>query len=61
MDVYLDGVLKKRVSLYRSTSLAQVVVYSAGFAVAGPHTLKVVVVGTSGHPRVDLDAFVVMQ
>ena len=56
--VYVDGVLFKTVSLYSSSYLAKPVVYSVKWGGNGTHTIKIVVVGTAGHPRVDLDAFV---
>ena len=55
--VYLDGVYQKTISLYASTATAKPIVYAARWASVGTHTLKVVVIGTPGHPRVDVDAF----
>jgi hypothetical protein len=60
-QVLLDGVLVKTVSLHRSSRLARQVVFSARWAAAGPHTIEVVVLGTAGHPRVDIDTFVVVR
>jgi hypothetical protein len=57
-QVYVDGVLQATVSLYSTTSTAKAQVYAFNWAVSGTHTLRVVVVGTAGHPRVDVDAFV---
>jgi hypothetical protein len=31
--------------------------YQQSFAAVGTHTIRIVVVGTAGRPRVDLDAF----
>jgi hypothetical protein len=56
--VYVDGVLKATVSLYSTTSTARAQVYAFNWATSGAHTLRIVVVGTAGHPRVDVDAFV---
>ena len=58
--VYVDGVLAKTVDFYRSTAVHRQVVFTRSWATAGPHTLKVVVLGTTGRPRVDVDAFVVV-
>jgi len=55
--VYLDGVYKATVSLWRSSSSARVVVWSGAWTSSGPHTVTIRVVGTGGHPRVDVDAF----
>jgi GH25 family lysozyme M1 (1,4-beta-N-acetylmuramidase) len=56
--VYIDGVYTATVSLYKSTSVSRSLVYAKGWATNGTHTIKIVVVGTAGHPRVDIDAFV---
>ena len=61
VKVYLDGVLKATVSLYRASSQYRVVVWQQAFAASGKHTVKLVVVGTAGRPRVDVDAFVVVK
>ena len=57
-SVYLDGVFYATVSLYASTSIAKQIAYAAAWGSSGVHTIKVVVAGTAGHPRVDVDAFV---
>jgi len=56
--VYQDGVLKAIVSLYSKTKTGPTVVWANWFAVAKAHTIRIVVVGTAGHPRVDVDGFV---
>ena len=56
-SVYVDGVLKATVSLYAATKAARPVVYAFNWSANGTHTIKVVVAGTAGHPRVDVDAF----
>jgi hypothetical protein len=55
--IYIDGKLATTVSLYRSTRTYRYVAFQRAWSSSGKHTIKVVVVGTSGHPRVDLDAF----
>jgi hypothetical protein len=55
--VYQDGILKATVSLYAKANTGPEVVWSNWFTAIGPHTIKVVVVGTAGHPRVDVDGF----
>ena len=57
--VYLDGVLTK-VDLYAASSSTGRMVFTATGLVAGPHTLRIVVNGTPGRPRVDVDGFVVL-
>ena len=53
--VYLDGVAQKTVNLYSSTVHARQIVWKQGWSFQSGHTIKVVVTGTAGHPRVDLD------
>ena len=56
--VYLDGTYVKTVDLYAATTQARAVLASYVWPTSGTHTMKVVVVGTSGRPSVDVDAFV---
>jgi hypothetical protein len=56
--VYVDGVLAVTVNLHASTYQAGRTVWAVNFATAGTHTIKIVNLGTSGHPRIDVDAFV---
>ncbi len=56
--VYVDGVYKATVSLYSSTVALRRIAWTFNWPTQGRHTIKVVVVGTAGHPRVDVDAFV---
>jgi hypothetical protein len=58
--VYLDGVLKAKVDLYSATTSARRIAFVASGISADPHTLKIIVSGTSGRPRVDIDGFVVL-
>jgi len=55
--VYVDGVLKATIDLYAASYQYRYVAYAVGWSSVATHTIKVVVVGTAGHPRVDLDAF----
>lgn len=59
--VYIDGSWITDVSLYRSTTLNKAIVYSIRWPSSGVHTVKLVVLGTAGHPRVDLDAFILTR
>jgi hypothetical protein len=59
--VYVDGVYKATVSTYSTTWRFRQLVYQFNWSSAGTHKVKIVVSGTSGHPRVDLDAFVVLR
>jgi hypothetical protein len=57
-QIYLDGVYYATVSTYASTYTTKVVAYAANWGANGTHTIKVVNLATSGHPRIDVDAFV---
>ena len=59
-EVYIDGALATTVDFYRSSAAHRQVVFTRSWATTGPHLFKVVVLGTSGRPRVDVDAFVVV-
>ena len=50
--------LKTTVNLYSATYYAKQIVYAASWGSNGSHTIKIVCLGTSGHPRVDVDALV---
>ena len=56
--VYLDGVYYATVNLYSPSYYSTPIVYAAHWGINGTHTIKVVNLGTAGHPRVDVDAFV---
>jgi hypothetical protein len=59
--VYVDGVLKATVSSAASPTIYRRMLFQFAWATAGTHSVKVVVSGTAGHPRVDVDAFVALQ
>ena len=59
--VYVDGVYKGTISTYSATTRYRQVVYQFSWATPGTHKIKIVVSGTAHHPRVDLDAFVVLR
>ena len=61
VKVYINGVYQGTVDLYRSTSLYRAVAWQKTWSSSSTRTIKLVVVGTSGRPRVDLDAFVVLK
>jgi hypothetical protein len=59
--IWLDGVLQDGVhDMYAATTTWRAVWFRHQFADAGPHTVTVEVVGTSGRPRVDVDAALVL-
>ncbi len=59
--VYVDGVLAATVDFRRSTAAHRRIVFTRSWATARPHSIRVVVLGTSGRPRVDIDAFVIVR
>ena len=60
-EVYVDGLLVKTVDLHASTTIHRRVVFSQKWDTFGAHSIAIVVLGTLGHPRVDVDTFVVAK
>jgi hypothetical protein len=60
-QVYLDGALAATVNLARSTARDQQILYSKEWAGIAAHTLRIVVLGTHGHPAVSIDALAVVN
>jgi hypothetical protein len=56
--VYIDGVYVQTVNLYATSGHSRAIVYAQNWATVGVHTIRIVVAGTRGHPRVEVDAFV---
>ena len=61
VKVYVDGVYVTTVDLYRSSTQNRVLVWGLNFHSYATRTIKLVVVGTSGRPRVDVDAFAILK
>jgi hypothetical protein len=59
--LYLNGRYIRTVNMYSSQFAASRVLYSATFATQTPRRLAIVVSGTSGHPTVAIDRFVVRR
>lgn len=60
VDLYVDGTLVGRLDTYAKTTTHRVQAWSRSWATPGDHTIRLVVVGTKGRPRVDLDALGVL-
>jgi hypothetical protein len=60
-EVWIDGVLAATIDTYRSTTTPRQVMFTRTFTTSGTHTIRMVVLGTSGRARVDLDAFLVLH
>ena len=56
--VYVDGSYAATVNLYATYGQPRRVVFTRSWTTLSTHTLEIRAVGTSGHPRVDVDAFV---
>jgi spore germination protein YaaH len=59
--VYVDGVLVAKVNTYSKATLHRRIVFARTWSAVGTHTLRIVVVGTAGHARVDLDALEIVR
>lgn len=59
--VYIDGALVKTVNLNAATIFDRKLVYTKSWTSVGNHSIRIVVVGTSGHPKVVLDQIFVLQ
>lgn len=60
-NVYVDGLYVRTIDLHRSSTQSRVVVFSHTWPTTGTHRVKVVAIGTAGHPGVDIDAFAVLR
>ena len=49
------------INLYSSTTKIKQVVFTRRYTTVRTHKLKIVVVGTAGHPRVTVDGFFVLR
>ena len=58
--IYVDGDFVTTVSL-QGSSAARQIVFARRFSTVATHTISIKVVGTPGHPRVDLDAFLYLD
>ncbi len=59
--IYLDGVYVGKVNLYSAQTESRKLVFARSWSGSSAHTLTVRPVGTAGHPRIDVDAFVVLR
>ena len=61
VKVYVDGHFRTTINLFSSTNRTRQLVFSSAWSASGAHKVKLVVVGTARHPRVDVDGFVVLR
>jgi hypothetical protein len=56
--VYIDGVYTATVNLHSSSRQSRVVVFARNWSVTRARKITIQVIGTAGHSRIDIDAFV---
>jgi alpha-tubulin suppressor-like RCC1 family protein len=59
--IYVNGSYSTTVDLHAPTTQYRVVAWQRTWSSTATRTVRLVVAGTPGHPRVDLDAFVVLK
>lgn len=59
--VYVDGSYVTTLDLRSATSAYRAIAWTRAWSSSATHTLKLVVVGTAGRPRVDVDAILVLR
>jgi len=59
--IYLDGKYVTRVDLRASPTVYRAIVWQTTWSSSHTHTIRLIVDGTAGRPRIDLDAFVVLR
>ena len=59
--VFIDGVSAGTFNTYSSTVAPRQVIFTKSWPSSGTHTIKIVNQATSGHPRIGLDAFMVVR
>ena len=57
VKAYVDGTYVGSFSEYRSSSQSKIVLFARTWGSNGSHKVKLVLTGTKGHPRFDIDAF----
>lgn len=60
-QVFVDGVLVQTIDLVAASQQIRKIVFGKSFSSSASHTIQVKVVGTTGRPRTDVDAFVVAR
>jgi hypothetical protein len=57
--IYINGVYVKSISLYATSAASRRVLFTKSWSTSATRTITIRVSGTTGHPRVDVGAFVV--
>lgn len=61
VQVWVDGVLSATVDTHAASTAYRQIVFSKAWSTYASHTIKLVVVGTAGHPNAVLDAFEIIR
>ena len=61
VQVWVDGALAATIDTHADSTVYRQVVFNRNWSSYGAHTIKLVVVGTAGHPAVALDAFEIVR
>jgi hypothetical protein len=61
VSIYIDGRLATTADLRRSVTQYRSVAWGTTWSTSRTRTIRVVVAGTGGRPRVDIDAFIVLR
>ena len=59
--VYVNGVYTTRINLASSSTTYRRVVWTKNWSTPATRTVRIVAEGTAGHPRVDVDAFLILR
>jgi len=59
VSVYVDGTRVAIIDCHAATTAYRIVIWQATWGTPGAHVIKFIVAGTSGRPRVDVDALAV--
>lgn len=60
-EVYVNGILAGTVDLYSTTLRSRSIVWTGHWATSVTRTISIMVLGTAGRPKVDIDAIVTAQ
>jgi hypothetical protein len=59
--VFVDGTEVATVSTHATSPHYRRILFAKAWTVSGTHTISIVVVGSAGRPRVDVDALIVIR
>ena len=59
--LYVDGGYISTIDLHRSSWTPRIIVAARSWSSSGTHSVRLVSLGTRGHSRIDVDAFLVLR